>query len=136
MGDDGSAAFRPPLPSTAVEVPALCSGMRTPFVVRLTPCPEGGWDVALYVSAAGAPSPSAALDSVEGPFRMTDDFHGCPVCGESTPPVLLMCECGQVFCSRTAKRSWFGGLTATCPTCGTTTGLSGTAGTLRGWDAQ
>jgi len=110
--------------------------MRTPFVVRLTPSPEGGWDVVLYVSATEEPPPTAKFDSVEGPFRMTDDFHGCPVCGESTPPVLLMCECGQVFCSHSARRRWLGPLTATCPACGATSELTGAAGTLRGFETQ
>jgi hypothetical protein len=119
-----------------VEVPALCSQIREPFTIRLTPSLEGGWNVVLYVSAAGGPSPTGALDSVEGPFRMTDDFRGCPVCGETRDPVLLMCECGQVFCSHAADRGWLGGLTATCPACGATTELTGTAAALRGFGTQ
>ena len=136
MEDDGSGGYRPPSPPASVEIPALCSQANEPFAIRMTPCPEGGWDLVFYVPPGGAVPPTVTLHDFEGPFRMGEDFHGCPVCGETREPVLLVCECGQVFCSRRADRRLFRELTATCPSCGATTGLRGTATSMRGRETQ
>ena len=121
MEDDGFAAYRPPSGPTAVEIPALCSEANEPFAIRMEPRRGGGWDmVSARVGPTGSPSSGASLEDFEGPFCFGPKFARCPVCGSRKQPFILVCRCGQVFCSHRARLRWFGPPTATCPRCGFT----------------